>query len=237
LQRKPLEDVARLLAKVEVIGPLTKERALWLASRVPVRSLERGQTIYTPRFDAQIIFGMLEGRGRLYKVLGDAELTLEIVEAGHLFGVVPALARRPHSTYAEALAPSLVALFSTNVMRQLVQADPEVGIKLAEELSGRLYEYQERMADVALKKVSARLASLLLRLLESEGVVNGEGVGISTRYTHEQLATMVGSKRVAVSRALGELRRVDAVEVKGRRVYLKDRAALRRAAEVGSREA
>jgi CRP/FNR family transcriptional regulator, cyclic AMP receptor protein len=91
-----------------------------------------------------------------------------------------------------------------------------------------------RMADVALKKVSARLASLLLRLLESEGVVNGEGV--STRYTHEQLATMVGSKRVAVSRALGELRRVDAVEVKGRRVYLKDKAALRRAAEVGSRE-
>jgi hypothetical protein len=51
--------------------------------------------------------------GRLYKVLGDAELTLEIVEAGHLFGVVPALARRPHSTYAEALAPSLVALIST----------------------------------------------------------------------------------------------------------------------------
>jgi hypothetical protein len=54
-----------------------------------VRPLQRDQTIYTPRYDAPIIFGMLEGRGRLYKVLGDAELTLEIVEAGHLFGVVP----------------------------------------------------------------------------------------------------------------------------------------------------
>lgn len=94
--------MARLLAKVELIGPLTEERALWLARRVPVRPLERGQTIYTPRYNARIIFVMLEGRARLYKVLGDAELTLEIVEAGHLFGLcllwqvaLTALLRRP----------------------------------------------------------------------------------------------------------------------------------------------
>jgi CRP-like cAMP-binding protein len=147
------------------------------------------------------------------------------------------LAGRSRGTYAQALAPSRVALLSTNVMRQLVQENPEVGLRLAEGLSSRLYEYRERMADVALKKVSARLASLLLRLLETEGVVDREGIGIHTRYTHEQLATMVGAKRVAVSRAMGELRGLEAVEVKGRRIYLEDKAALRRAAEIGSREA
>ncbi len=94
------------------------------------------------------------------------------------------------------------------------------------------------MADVALKKVSARLASLLLRLLETEcAVVSREGVGIRTRYIHEQLATMIGAKRVAVSRAMTRLRRGGAVEVKGRRVHLKDQAALRRAAEGGPRKA
>ena len=71
------------------------------------------------------------------------------------------------------------------------------------------------MADVALKKVSARLASLLLRLLRTEGVVTREGVGIRTRYTHEQFATMIGAKRVAVSRAMGEVRELGAVEAKG----------------------
>ena len=64
-----------------------------------------------------------------------------------------------------------------------------------------------------------------------------EGVGIRTRYTHEQLAAMIGARRVAVSRAMGELRQLEAVEVKGRRVYLRDEGALRKAAEIAPPEA
>ena len=39
-------------------------------------------------------------------------------------------------------------------------------------------------------------------------MVDREGVGISTRYTHEQFAAMIGARRVVVSRAMGELRRL-----------------------------
>jgi CRP-like cAMP-binding protein len=67
---------------------------------------------------------------------------------------VPALAGRPRGTFAEALAPSRVALLSTRVVHQIVQESPKVGMSLAEELAGRLYEYQQRMIDVALKKAS-----------------------------------------------------------------------------------
>jgi CRP/FNR family cyclic AMP-dependent transcriptional regulator len=63
-------------------------------------------------------------------------------------------------------------------------------------------------------------------------MVDREGVGIRTRFTHEQLAAMIGARRVAVSRAMGELRSLGAVEVKGRRVYLRDEDVLRRAAEI-----
>lgn len=237
LQRQSPEELVPLLARVEVLGPLSEERALWLARRVPVMRFERGQIIYGPRHNSQIIYLLLKGRVRLYKMLGGQEITFEIFEAGQLFGDVPALAGRPRATYAEALALSQVTLLSTNVVHVLVQENPELGLRLAELLAGRLYEYQERMADVALKKVSARLASLFMRLFESEGVVTREGVGIRTRYTHEQFATMIGAKRVAVSRAMSKLQRIGAVEVRRRRVYLRDQDALRRAAEVGQREA
>jgi DNA-binding GntR family transcriptional regulator len=78
----------------------------------------------------------------------------------------------------------------------------------------------------------ARLASQILRLLESEGVVTGEGrYRIPTRYTHEQLATMIGSKRVPVTRAFRKLEEAGAVELKARHVYVIDHEALKRAAE------
>ena len=67
-------------------------------------------------------------------------------------------------------------------------------------------------------------------------MVDREGVGIRTRYTHEQFAAMIGARRVAVSEAMGELRSLGAVEVKGRRVYLRDEDALRRVAEITAPE-
>ena len=231
------EDLAGLLAKVEVFGALPEEEILWLARRVPEMRLERGQILYGPTQESRIIFVVLEGRVRLYKMLGGAELTLEIVEAGNLFGDVATLAGRQRGAYAEALVPSRMALLNISLLYHLVQENPEVGLRLAERLAGRLYESREWIADVALKKVSARLASFLMRLLEAEGMVDREGVGIRTRYTHEQFAAMIGARRVAVSRAMGELRRLGAVKVKGRRVYLRNEDTLRRAAEITPPEA
>lgn len=226
------EELARLLAKVEVFGVLSEEEIQWLARRVPEKRLGRGQILYGPTQESRSIFVVLEGRLRLYKMLGGAELTLEIVEAGQLFGDVPALAGRQRDAYAETLHPSRVAILSISLLDHLVQENPEVGLRLAGRLARRLYESREWTADIALKKVSARLASLLIRLLQTEGMVDREGVGIRTRYTHEQFAAMIGARRVAVSRAMGELRRQGAVEVEGRRVYLSDEDALRRAAEI-----
>src|SRR5215217_8731212 len=56
--------------------------------------LGRGQILYGPTQESRSTFMVLKGGLRLYKMLGAAELTLEIVEAGHLFGDVPALAGR-----------------------------------------------------------------------------------------------------------------------------------------------
>ena len=233
MQRKSPEELAPLLARTRALAPLTQEAIRWLARRVPEVRVETDQIVYGPTADSPVVFVLLEGRIRLYKMLGRREFTLEIIEAGQLFGDVPALAGRPRGTYAEALAPSRMVLIRLELFRRLARENPEVGLRLAELLAGRLYEHRERMADVALKKVPARLAGLLTRLLQTEGVVTREGVGIRTRYTHEQFATMIGAERVAVSRAMAELRKAEAVKVVGRRIYLRDNTALRRAAEAG----
>jgi CRP/FNR family transcriptional regulator len=56
---------------------------------------------------------------------------------------------------------------------------------------------------------------VLLTLFESERVMTPKGPMIPTRYTHQQLASMIGSNREAVTRALSELREDGGVEVRG----------------------
>ncbi len=68
-------------------------------------------------------------------------------------------------------------------------------------LSDHLRSNRSRMTDIALKEVLTRLASLILDLVQSEGVVTHQGhYKIPTHYTHEQLATMIGAKRVRIRR-------------------------------------
>jgi CRP/FNR family cyclic AMP-dependent transcriptional regulator len=67
--------------------------------------------------------------------------------------------------------------------------------------------------------------------LESEGLVTSEGYKIPTRYTHQQLATMIGANREAVIRAFGRLRLEGGVELRNRRVFVTDLDTLKRTAQ------
>jgi CRP/FNR family transcriptional regulator len=107
---------------------------------------------------------------------------------------------------------------------------PQVGLKVMSVLSERLSRAEDRMEDMALKEVPARLASIVLQLIESEGVVTSEGYKIPTRYTHRQLATVIGSKRETVTKAFTLLQRTGAVELKRRRIHVKDIEVLKSAA-------
>jgi CRP/FNR family transcriptional regulator len=86
------------------------------------------------------------------------------------------------------------------------------------------------MEDLTLKEVPARLASLILFLVESKGVqVPGE-ISIPTRYTHEHLGTMIGANREAVTRAFGRLQDEGVIQIRRRLIYVEDVEALERAA-------
>jgi CRP-like cAMP-binding protein len=99
-------------------------------------------------------------------------------------------------------------------------------------LAERLGSTSERMAEVANKEVTSRLASQIVRLLESEGVVErGGGHRLPSAYTHEELGAMIGAGRVAVTRALGELQEEGVVELLSRRIHVGDPEKLRRIAE------
>ena len=81
------------------------------------------------------------------------------------------------------------------------------------------------------KDVPARLATLILTLLDSEGMVSSESYRIPTRYTHEQIASMIGCKRVAVTRAFSKLKEAGVVQLKERHIIIKNLDALKGLAE------
>lgn len=215
---------------MDLFEPLSRGKVERIAGGVPVQVFERGRNVYTPAYRGGVFFLLLRGRVRIYQAEGRHEITLAVVGSGEVFGEATFTSRQRKGAYAEALETSRVGLMSREALAQIIRDCPRVGMKAIELLSERLSACEERVVTASLKKVPCRLAALILELAHSEGVVTPEGWKIPTRYTHEQLGSMIGAKRVAVTRALTGLQKSGAVDLRHRRIYIKDIEALERAA-------
>ena len=225
------EEEARLLSEVDVLKALSREEVDKLAQELPDTELDEGQLLYAPRGRGEELFLPKKGRMRIYETNTEGEeFTLSVIGAGTVFGEMGLGPRRLRPAYARAVEPSLVARLELGHLEELMRANPEVGVKLFRLLSGRLRQFAERMTDFAHKDAKGRLASLILHLVGIEGVASGGGYEIPHRYTHERLGTMIGAKRVAVSRAFRGLGEAGAVERRDGRIYVPDMEALERAA-------
>jgi CRP-like cAMP-binding protein len=216
------------LSLVDVLEPLSKEELEELAAACPSIHLPKGEDVYHHREHYGGLFLIEEGRVRVYKLShhGD-QLTLALLSAGTVLS-----GRRLQGLHAEVLEPSMIAFMKREYLEGLIRKKPEVGLRLADLLAERLRLVDARMSDVIHKEVPARLASLILQLLDEEGVVSGEWYTIPTVYTHQQLGTMIGAKRVAVARAFGKLREAGAVKVEQSRLHVKNLKALEHIADV-----
>jgi CRP/FNR family transcriptional regulator, cyclic AMP receptor protein len=133
--------------------------------------------------------------------------------------------------HVKAVEPSIVAFMSRDALDRFILEKPEVGLRMMDLLAERLGSSNERMAEMAHKEVVSRLASQILRLLDSEGVVDREGFLLPAAYTHEELGTMIGAGRVAVSRVLRDLREAGAVETRRGAVRIRDTEILKHIAD------
>jgi CRP/FNR family cyclic AMP-dependent transcriptional regulator len=222
-----MEELKRLLSFVDVLEPLSDDELEALAARCTVVRLDSDELLVGPEEHAEHVLLLLRGRVLTHEAGPRARKpVVTVTEAGTFLGAA-GLVRRSQGVYVQPLEPSLVCYLRKQDFEALVRSNPDVGLGVARLLGERLLMAEERIADIAHKEVPARLSSMILRLLESEGLVTPHGYKISTRYTHRQLATMIGSNRESVTRALDKLPTEGTVHLANRYIYIQDPEALR----------
>lgn len=230
-----VDERLRRLSLVNIFEPLSREELERLEGELANVHLESGEFVYTPGDRTGNLYVLQRGRVREYKIIDARELTLIVLETGMVFGELALTNQELRGVYAQAMEPSEVSVISRNHLERLMREKPEVGLEVAHALSERLRWYETRLEDITLKDVPARLASLILLLIETEGVVSTHNqIKIPTHYTHRELGTVIGVKREAVTRAFARLQDLGAVELKRRHIFVVDVESLRRLARYSS---
>ncbi len=224
----------RLLAMVDILEPLSEEELEEFTRHIPGTHVKQGRTFYAPEDRSEALFILKRGQVRIYAVAPDGwEFTLAMVQAGTMFGEMALTAQRRWEAYAEATEPSDICILKQEYLKRLIRENPDVGLQMIRVLSERLRLCRTRLEEIGLKGVPARLASVVLRLAASEGVMTSKGIRIPTHYAHWQLATMVGSSRETVTRAFAKLQKAGAVELRDRHMHIVNLEALERVAKAG----
>ncbi len=223
------ERLGHPLAMVDVLRPLTPSEADEFVMRSAVARLKAGESFEMAE-DRRALFVLVSGRARVFEPDHAGEgLTFSIVEGGTVLGQTGFALRR--ATRVEALEPSVVRSLRWEDFEDLARRNPEVGVQMARLLSARLAVCEDRLSDLVRKEVTARLASLILKFGEYQGIVVSDGSRrIPMRLTHRQLASMVGAKREAVTRAISTLKAAGGVEIRDRYLHVTDTETLERLA-------
>lgn len=228
-----MSEIRQRLSWVPFLTPLSGEELDGLLGRTEFVQLDEEEVLAVgPEEHAKRMLLAVVGQLQVYEIAlsSGRELTLWVLASGSSVGATGLVPRWTRELHIRALEPSVVCRIDQKDLEGLVRTNPEVGLRLARMLATQLMLMEDRWADMVEKEVMARLAGLLYMLVESEGVMSKEGPMIPTRYTHKQLASMVGANREAVTRAFAQLQDVGSIEVRRRHVYVKDFETLRRQA-------
>jgi CRP/FNR family transcriptional regulator, cyclic AMP receptor protein len=232
-----IEDVAehqQLLAEVDILKGLPHGEVEYVAARSRVVRLAKRES-FALDGDMRGILLLVSGRVRVHEPSSAGpDLTFSLVEGGTLVGQTGPSPRPSRLLRVQALEPSVLSIVGSEDYEALVLRYPKVGLQTIRILGERLAVYEHRLSDQIRKEVLARLAGLILRLSNHQNSVAGKGGRrVPVRYTHRQLAGLVGSYREAVTRAMGELKKAGVVEIRDQYIHVTDAEALARFAEAG----
>lgn len=224
------------LAEVEILGSMSPEEIERLALRSAPVHLAVGEPLALDEKRRALLL-LASGRVRVREPsLAGAMFTISMAEAQTVVTQTGFGARSSRALIVEALEPSVLRILEWDVLEDAVRRNPEVGVRTIRLLGERLSTCEVRLSDMVHKEVPARLATLVLALSEHHGVLTAEGDRVMlTRFTHQELASMVGSNREAVTRAFRKLKEAGAVKIEGRRIYVIDAHALERLANAERR--
>ena len=181
-------------------------------------SYNRGQEIFGPGRGGGLVYIVRSGCVRLYKSLPDGRsINLGLLGPNTVFTQEVDPDRLSSGAAAEALVDSTVSVVEIDHLADVIGRAPELATAVVHGMSRRLSELQTLVEQLLARDTSVRLASTLLSLSRGFGRPTADGfTAIALPMTHQNLANMIGSNRVTVTRKLLELQEQGAVRSLGR---------------------
>lgn len=176
------------------------------------RTFAAGDHIFQEGDEGSDLFLVHSGTVKIYKVIGDRELTLSVLHEDDFFGEVAALLGEYRTASAVAMTEVTLIAFPTNLIEKVITSQTEVAVRLLKLMARRLKAADELIAILMQNNPQARVVLGLYRLIDDTGEEVEGGTSIIVEV--EELAAQIEVKPEDVRTLLGILEKKSIIEMR-----------------------
>lgn len=207
------------LRKIPLLVELSDEELTRLATVMKERRTPKGSYIVYVEDPGPSMMFIAEGKVKINLISNDGkEVVLATLEEGDFFGEIAVLTGEDRSANVVALADCRLFVLGSDDFNRHILENSGLTRAMVKELALRLRTASTKIGDLALYDVYRRVA----RTLKSMGkptMKDGKEIHIiEERPTHQELASMVGTSREMVTRALKGLEEDRCIVVEGKHI-------------------
>ncbi|GJL67097.1 MAG: Crp/Fnr family transcriptional regulator [Nitrospirales bacterium] len=215
------------LKKIKVFAELSWQERQELHRTAHVTSYRKGELIALSGDPMEHVYLLKEGQVKISKMNRDGrESMVAVLGSGEIFGELEGFGTALHASMVEAVEPVTICEIQRKKFDTYMEAYPETGGKTLKFMGGRLQQIETRASSLVFKSASARLASLLLELSEKMGDVERSVTQSPIRFSHQNLANLIGVSVETVNTLIGQFAQHGLLERDRRSIRLLDKTKL-----------
>ena len=189
-----------MLSNISLFSSMSPEHLQVLEQFSTTRHYPKGVMLIMEGSENNQLFIIRSGKVSVF--VNDEEgkqANLNYMGVGEHFGELSLLDGNPGSASVMTVTECELTTLSRNSFHEFLIDEPELSIRLIEELVGRIRALTDNVKNLALFDVYGRVIKTLMRLSNTEKCIE------NPKPTHQDIANMVGSSREMVSRIMKEL--------------------------------
>jgi CRP/FNR family transcriptional regulator, cyclic AMP receptor protein len=229
-----LDKYRQTLAKAPIFSDLSESELEFLAGRVVMRGYSAGQIVFNEGEPCAGMFVVEAGHVRIFKSSASGrEQVLSIDGAGSSVAELPVFDGGAYPASVAAVDDATLLFVSKQDFQALCLAHPQVALKVLRVIGARLRRLVGIIEELSFTTVRHRLAAYLLRLAQTAGTRQDQGVAVLLPASNQELASQIGTVRELVSRNLSRLQAEGLLQMEGRNLLIPDLKALEKEVQSG----
>jgi CRP/FNR family transcriptional regulator len=222
-----VETQLQLLRQIPYLRAVSLDDIAEVVRALRIRRFKNGEVVFRRGDSCEGLHIVLSGRVRTVITSADGrEQVLKVFGPGRTFADISVFDDEPLPADAVAITESSIAVLPRTQVIDLLKRHPDAAIEVIRLFASRLRAYKQLVEDLSLRSVAGRVAKLLIDRASGVETLVEESRSQRLTYTQDEIASMVGSVREVVQRALKAFEHAGLVEIDRGRIQVIDVAAL-----------